>query len=99
MLKRGVECNTITYNTLLDACGKCDAMCRASGLLEDMSKANVEPDIITYSTLIKGYCIEGSVEKAFRVLEDMKAQGKLQPDEIMYNSLLDGCAKQQRVED
>merc|ERR1719230_1121620 len=74
-------------------------MCHASGVLADMHKANVEPDIITYSTLIKGYCLEGSVEKGFRVLDDMKAQGKLQADEIMYNSLLDGCAKQQRVEE
>merc|ERR1719299_298589 len=74
-------------------------MCRASALLEDMRKTNVELDIISYSALIKGYCLEGSVEKAFRVLEDMKAQGKLQADEIMYNSLLDGCAKQQRVDE
>merc|ERR1719440_2096302 len=49
MQKQGVECNMITFNTLLDACAKCDAMCRASVLLEDTRKANVEPDIITYS--------------------------------------------------
>ena len=29
----------------------------------------------------------------------MKADDKFQPDEIMYNSILDGCAKQHRVED
>merc|ERR1719261_844789 len=74
-------------------------MCHAPGLLDDMRKANVELDLITYSTLVKGYCHDGSIEKGFRVLEDMKAEGKFQADEIMYNSLLDGCAKQHRVDD
>merc|ERR1719389_644090 len=73
-------------------------MNRASGLLEDMRSSSVEPDIITYSTIIKGYCQEGDVERAFHVLEEMKNDDKFQPDEIMYNSILDGCAKQHRVE-
>merc|ERR1719326_250009 len=60
---------------------------------------NAEPDLITYSTLIKGYCLEGSVDKAFQVLEDLKSKGTLRPDEITYNSILDGCAKKQRVDE
>merc|ERR1719506_2382592 len=72
---------------------------RASGLLEDMRESAVEPDIITYSTIVKGYCLEGDVDRAFSVLEDMKSDDKFAPDEIMYNSILDGCAKQHRVDD
>jgi len=72
---------------------------RASGLLEDMQKSAVERDIITYSTSVKGSCMEGDVDKAISVLEDMKGDDKLTPDEIMYNSILDGCAKQHRVDD
>jgi len=41
--------------------------------------------------------LEGDVDKAFSVLEDMKSDDKFAPDEIMYNSILDGCAKQHRV--
>jgi len=59
----------------------------------------VEPDIITYSIIVKGYCLEGDVDRAFKVLEGMKGEDKLAPDEIMYNSILDGCAKQHRVDD
>merc|ERR1719345_173485 len=99
MCSQNIPCNTITYNTMLDACAKCCTMDRASGLLEDMQKSAVEPDIITYSTIVKGYCMEGDVDKAFSVLEDMKGDDKLTPDEIMYNSILDGCAKQHRVDD
>jgi len=64
-----------------------------------MKTGTSEPDIITYSTLVKGYCQSGDVDRAFQVLEEMKHDNKFAPDEIMYNSLLDGCAKQHRVDD
>jgi len=48
---------------------------------------------------VKGYCLSGDVDRAFDVLEDMKTDDKFAPDEILYNSILDGCAKQHRVVD
>ena len=69
MRNNNIACNTITYNTMLDACAKCNAMEKASLLLEDMRETNIEPDIITYSTIIKGYCLNGDVERALSVLE------------------------------
>merc|ERR550514_807349 len=59
----------------------------------------VEPDIITYSTIVKGYCLSGDVDRAFQVLEEMKRDGKHCADEILYNSLMDGCAKGHRLDD
>jgi len=50
-------------------------------------------------TIIKGYCAVGDVDRAFHVLAEMRGDGKFVPDEIMYNSILDGCAKQHRVEE
>merc|ERR1719440_971459 len=101
MREREVPCNTISYNTMLDACAKCGAMHRVPDLLEDMKAARprVEPDVITYSTIVKGYCNAGDVDKAFQVLQEMKRDAKHSPDEILYNSLLDGCAKQHRLDD
>merc|ERR1719218_391387 len=64
-----------------------------------MKQGHVEPDIITYSTIVKGYCLSGDVDRAFEVLEEMKRDSKFAPDEILYNSLLDGCAKQHRVDE
>merc|ERR1719379_2233453 len=74
-------------------------MDRVPQILEDMKACNVAPDIITYSTIAKGYCQSGDVDKAFQVLEEMKHDAKFAPDEILYNSLLDGCAKQHRVDE
>merc|ERR1719261_1260330 len=101
MKERSVACNTISYNTMLDACAKCGAMHRVPELLEDMKamQPQIEPDIITYSTIVKGYCMSGDVDKGFQVLQEMKRDGKHSPDEILYNSLLDGCAKQHRLDD
>ena len=59
MRNNGIACNTITYNTMLDACAKCGCMEKASMLLEDMRETSIDPDIITYSTIIKGYCLAG----------------------------------------
>merc|ERR1719171_1293915 len=99
MRERGVQCNTITYNTMINACAGCGNMDRVSALLEEMKANHVEPDIITYSTIVKGYCHSGDVDRGFEVLREMKKDGKYAADEILYNSLLDGCAKQHRVDE
>eukprot|EP00746_Dinoflagellata_sp_MGD_P158206 gnl/MRDRNA2_/MRDRNA2_86416_c0_seq4.p1 gnl/MRDRNA2_/MRDRNA2_86416_c0~~gnl/MRDRNA2_/MRDRNA2_86416_c0_seq4.p1 ORF type:complete len:1007 (+),score=216.77 gnl/MRDRNA2_/MRDRNA2_86416_c0_seq4:71-3022(+) len=95
----GVQANTITYNTMIDACARCGAMDRVPQLLADMKAANISPDQITYGTLVKGHCLSGSVDQAFEILAEMRASGKHKPDEILYNCLLDGCAKEHRLED
>jgi len=42
---------------------------------------------------VKGHCQAGDIQRAFATMEQMRAEAKLKPDEIMYNSLLDGCAQ------
>merc|ERR1719408_577958 len=76
-------------------------MTRVPALLEDMKAAvpPVEPDIVTYSTIVKGYCNSGNLDRALKVLDDMKDSGKHVPDEVMYNSLLGGCAKEHRPDE
>ena len=68
-------------------------------MLEEMKKNRVEPDVVTYSTLVKGYGIGGDVDRVPRVMEDMNGEKKYGPDEILCNTLLDGCEKQGRVDD
>merc|ERR1719316_1277634 len=84
---------------MIDACARCGAMDRAPRLLESMGKECVEPDLVTYSSLVKGYSLAGDVRRGFKVLEEMKSSGKVLPDEIMYNVLLDGCARETLVEE
>eukprot|EP00929_Paragymnodinium_shiwhaense_P009793 TRINITY_DN11412_c0_g1_i1.p1 TRINITY_DN11412_c0_g1~~TRINITY_DN11412_c0_g1_i1.p1 ORF type:complete len:992 (-),score=336.10 TRINITY_DN11412_c0_g1_i1:447-3422(-) len=97
MRSLGIEANTITYNTLLDVCAKCGAMARVPQVFQEMKNSSVEPDLITYSTLVKGYCLVGDLDCAFELLEEMKRDSGLRLDEIVYNSLIDGCGRQQKV--
>merc|ERR1719230_297555 len=69
-------------------------MARAGDLFRDMSLRNVTPDLISYSTLIKGHCSRGDLEQGLQLLGLMQRRGIL-PDAIVFNSILDGCAHQQ----
>merc|ERR1719421_2477095 len=94
-----IQCNTVSFNTMIDANARTGRMDRAEELFRDMEASKIAPDIITFSTLVKGYCQYGDIDKGFAVLKQMTTAGKHEPDEILYNSLLDGCAKQHRVDD
>merc|ERR1719424_438086 len=72
---------------------------RIHKILEDMKSHHIRPNVITYSTMLKGHCQSGDVQTGFSILEDMKKEAKLKPDEIMYNSLLDGCAQDNLFEE
>ncbi len=78
------KCITNAY-MMLDACAKCCSMSRASKLLEDVEETCVEPVFITYTTIIKVYCVEDIEDRGFHSLEEMKKVGKLRPNEVMYN--------------
>merc|ERR1719390_165255 len=99
MRERGIVVNTVTYNTLLDACARSGCMDRAPALMAEMRAAGVAPDRITYSALVKGHCFSGDVDAAFAVLAEMQDTDSLVPDEMLYNSLLDGCAKEHRLQE
>jgi len=81
------------YNALIDACARSSDMARVPQLLQDMAKDRLEPNIVTYSTILKGYCQENRLDKAFELLQEMKGSTKYRPDEITYNTLIDGCAR------
>merc|ERR1719207_490101 len=99
MRDTGISCNSVTYNTMIDACARCGCMDKAFELLADMRAAGISPDKITYSTLVKGHCFSGNIDAAFAVLQEMRDKDGLVPDEVLYNSLLDGCAKEHRLQE
>jgi pentatricopeptide repeat protein len=68
-----ISCNTFIDNTMFGAFAKCSAMEKVAQLWEDMKVLNFQPDIITYSTSIHGYCISGEIDLAFSVLEEMES--------------------------
>merc|ERR1719387_971793 len=70
-----------------------------STVMQDMEAQGAKPNIITYSTMLKGHCQNGDVQSGFKILQQIRMDPHLKPDEIMYNSLLDGCAQNNLVEE
>merc|ERR1719456_1337361 len=99
MRSRKVDLSIVTCNTLIDCCARCSRMDRVPRVLEDMKAHGIEPNVITYSTMLKGHCQAGDMQAGFAILEKLKKDQKVRPDEIMYNSILDGCAQASLVED
>ena len=67
-------------------------MDKVSKLFEKMTKDNCQPDTITFSTIIKGYCVKGELEKAMGVFSSARSNGWITPkDGIVYNTILAGC--------
>jgi len=85
---------SVTYNTLIDACSRCGMSGRTPFLLQEMLKQGIEPNLVTYSAVLKGYCQDNRLDKARELLETMKESQHVRPDEQTYNTLLDGCARQ-----
>jgi pentatricopeptide repeat protein len=99
MPQEGVPYNTITYNSMLDACVKGGDLATAETLLQEITAPSspLEPDLITFSTLVKGYCQMGDIDKALQITEAIKLRG-LRCDELVYNTLMDGCVKANDVD-
>eukprot|EP01054_Gregarina_sp_Poly1_P009925 Gregarina_sp_Poly_1__9924@NODE_651_length_6933_cov_416_219779_g242_i3_p1_GENE_NODE_651_length_6933_cov_416_219779_g242_i3NODE_651_length_6933_cov_416_219779_g242_i3_p1_ORF_typecomplete_len1538_score234_22PPR_long/PF17177_4/2_9e20PPR_long/PF17177_4/4_7e14PPR_long/PF17177_4/3_6e33PPR_long/PF17177_4/4_5e14PPR_3/PF13812_6/1_5e03PPR_3/PF13812_6/0_00032PPR_3/PF13812_6/0_0064PPR_3/PF13812_6/4_3e10PPR_3/PF13812_6/6_5e03PPR_3/PF13812_6/0_069PPR_3/PF13812_6/0_012PPR_3/PF13812_6/6e09PPR_3/PF13812_6/3_6e10P len=87
-----------TYTHLLQACIQNDDFDSAIRLLGDMAEhAESPPDIVTYSTTIKGLCDRGAMEKAMLLFESLPSRG-LTPDIVTYNTILEGFAKEGNCE-
>jgi len=54
---------------------------------------NLKPDLITYSTYIKGLCKFNKVDEAFVMYNSLKKDKLFDLDEVLFNSLLHGLQK------
>lgn len=94
---------SLTLNSLLECCIRNDKLNKAVEIFEtqlnsDYSQKQVYVvDLITFSTIIKGYCKYYHIDKALNLFELMKTK-LIQPDEILYNSLIDGCSKNGKID-
>lgn len=95
MVESGCQMNTVLYTTLIKGFARANQVGKAMEVYEQMrAQREVSPDLVTYSILIKANCDAGKMEASLELLEDMLKSG-YQPDEIVYNNLLGGCAKAQ----
>lgn len=48
--------NNVTFNSLIDSCIRCGSLEQAVSVFSEMKGSHCKPDLITYSTMIKGFC-------------------------------------------
>jgi pentatricopeptide repeat protein len=94
MVAKQLQFSMVTFNTLIDACARSGDLSRIPLLLRDIESQGLKMGLVTYSAILKGYCQKNMLDEAFELFDDMTRNTGLEPDEIMYNSLLDGCARQ-----
>jgi len=95
MRSRGIRVNTVVCNALIDAQARCGCIDEITQIVTAMEKDGCKPDVITFSTIMKGYCVKGDLDKAYDVFKSTQESG-LVTDAIVYNTLLDGCLRHHR---
>jgi pentatricopeptide repeat protein len=91
MLGRGIAPSLSSYNSVIDSCARGEQMCLVPGFIDDMRARGLQPDIITYSAAIKGHSMQGQMSRAIETLVQLRSEPSIKPDEILYNTLIDGC--------
>merc|ERR1719191_1248690 len=97
MRQQGIECSNVTFNSVLDVIARhVSEPSEIARVLDDMRASHIRPDVVTYSILIKASCAAGNLGNAMSLFEQLK-QENLVLDEIAFNSLLNGCSKNNKV--
>ncbi|KAJ6292204.1 hypothetical protein OIU78_024384 [Salix suchowensis] len=89
---RSRECarTVMSFNALLGACLSSKKFDEVEGLFRGLSEEiKIEPDLISYNTVMKAFCEMGSLDSAVSLLNEIKRKG-LEPDLITFNTLLNG---------
>ncbi|KAJ4889772.1 Pentatricopeptide repeat-containing protein [Raphanus sativus] len=88
MPERNCKRTAMSFNALLSAYGVSKRFDVVEQLFNDLpDKLSIEPDIVSYNTLIKALCEKGSLSEAVALLREIENEG-LKPDIITFNTLL-----------
>jgi len=87
----GLKTNVVHYTTYMKGLATAGWLDEASAVLEEMaSNPETQPDLVTYSTLVKANADSGKVMAAIGLLERLLDQG-ITADAIIFNTVLTGC--------
>jgi len=86
--------NDITYNTIIDLCTALGGIKEAWSCFSMMKDKGVEPDLFTYSILVKGlkeqpHIYQKNFDFLYESIEAYIKKNNDQLDEILFNSLID----------
>lgn len=94
MAERGVQRSTVTYNSLMSIETNYKEV---SNIYDEMQRAGVRPDVVSYTLLISAYGKARKEEEALAVFEEM-LDARVRPTQKAYNILLHAFAISGMVE-
>ncbi|XP_031261434.1 putative pentatricopeptide repeat-containing protein At1g64310 [Pistacia vera] len=86
VIQRGFELSVVVSSALTDMYSKCGFVDLGIRVFETMTERN----IVTYNTVIRGLALHGFASQAFKMFEEIIAEG-LKPDESTFAALLCAC--------
>jgi pentatricopeptide repeat protein len=95
--------NTHTYCAMINAYIRCGDMSGAVVVFDDLKKRKFEPDVVSYTTMIKGYCqLANDIDSALKLFEEMilissRKKTKIFPNIRTVNTILRGCVNHGKV--
>ncbi|GJN27480.1 hypothetical protein PR202_gb15508 [Eleusine coracana subsp. coracana] len=89
----GSSPDTITHNILVDGLCRVNEVNKGHEVLRRLQRDGVcMPNVVTYTSVISGYCKAGKMEDAIAVFNDMIDFGTT-PNAVTYNVLINGYGK------
>jgi pentatricopeptide repeat protein len=88
--------NKHTYATMMNVAIRCGQLAYAESLLQEMKdlKYSSYKDIVIYTTLMKGYCLNHKINKAYSLYNEMLVKPvSLTPNIRALNTILRGCVQ------
>ncbi|KAK0571643.1 hypothetical protein LWI29_019320 [Acer saccharum] len=84
---KGLGNNIAVWNALVDMYVKCGSVSKARLVFDGMS----ERDVVTWTSMINGYILNGGVRNALGLLRSMQFKG-VRPNAVTIASLLSACS-------
>ncbi|XVF48184.1 hypothetical protein PTKIN_Ptkin03bG0170200 [Pterospermum kingtungense] len=96
ILHLGLEHDRVTYNTLIFACVKTENLDAAIHFFEEMKdkaqrlcRLDLYPDVLTYTTLLKGFGHAKDLHSVLKIVLDMKSRHDLFIDRTAFTAMVD----------
>ncbi|KAJ0694712.1 putative tetratricopeptide-like helical domain superfamily [Helianthus annuus] len=97
--RRAVVPDVFTFSTLLDGLIREDRIIEAERLFKKLIKHKLcEPNVVIYSTMIKGLCKVGNNDIAVGLLRLMDERG-CKPNVVVYSTIIDSLCKDKLIDD
>lgn len=89
----GIECNSVTYNSIIDGYGKAGMFEHMENSLTDMiENDNCQPDVFTLNSFIGSYGNGGQIDKMEKWYDEFQLMG-IKPDTKTFNMMIKSYGK------